>query len=191
MKTVTSKDGTTIAFDQSGEGPVVVLVDGALQYRAFDQGMAQLADCCRRTSPFFTMIVADEATARIRSRMRSSVKSKISKPSSTKWVDRHLCMASPPARRLRWKRRSSSVIRSRNLPCMKLRTTMMRLPSRHGGNTKKLGAVGSRPQRRCSGHFMMLVGARRGCGRNSPEPDVAAVGIGSAHPCLRSYRRPR
>ena len=44
MKTVTSKDGTTIAFDQSGEGPAVILVDGALQYRAFDQGMAQLAD---------------------------------------------------------------------------------------------------------------------------------------------------
>src|SRR4030095_10797659 len=44
MKTVTSKDGTRIAFDQSGEGPVVILVDGALQYRAFDQGMVQLAD---------------------------------------------------------------------------------------------------------------------------------------------------
>ena len=44
MKTVTSKDGTTIAFDQLGQGPVVILVDGALQYRAFDQGMAQLAD---------------------------------------------------------------------------------------------------------------------------------------------------
>ena len=44
MKTVKSKDGTTIAFDQSGKGPVVIFVDGALQYRAFDQGMAQLAD---------------------------------------------------------------------------------------------------------------------------------------------------
>src|SRR4030095_2645926 len=44
MKTVTSKDGTTIAFDQSGNGPAVILVDGALQYRAFDQGMAELAD---------------------------------------------------------------------------------------------------------------------------------------------------
>jgi pimeloyl-ACP methyl ester carboxylesterase len=44
MRTVTSKDGTTIAFDQSGKGPVVILVDGALQYRAFDQGMAQLAE---------------------------------------------------------------------------------------------------------------------------------------------------
>ena len=44
MATVTSKDGTTIAFDQSGKGPLVILVDGALQYRAFDQGMAQLAE---------------------------------------------------------------------------------------------------------------------------------------------------
>src|SRR5512133_2276936 len=44
MRTVTSKDGTTIAFDQSGKGSVVILVDGALQYRAFDQGMAPLAD---------------------------------------------------------------------------------------------------------------------------------------------------
>lgn len=44
MRTVTSKDGTTIAFDQIGKGPVVILVDGALQYRAFDQGMAPLAD---------------------------------------------------------------------------------------------------------------------------------------------------
>jgi pimeloyl-ACP methyl ester carboxylesterase len=43
MRTVTSKDGTTIAFDQSGKGPALILVDGALQYRAFDQGMAQLA----------------------------------------------------------------------------------------------------------------------------------------------------
>ncbi len=44
MKTISSKDGTTIAFDQSGRGPAVILVDGALQYRAFDQGMAPLAD---------------------------------------------------------------------------------------------------------------------------------------------------
>ncbi|MDX6252250.1 MAG: hypothetical protein QOF10_5610 [Kribbellaceae bacterium] len=34
MKTVTSKDGTTIAYDQAGDGPAVVLVDGALCSRA-------------------------------------------------------------------------------------------------------------------------------------------------------------
>ena len=56
MKTVTSKDGTTIAFDQSGQGPVVILVDGALQYRVFDQGMNQLAELL---SPHFTVIHYD------------------------------------------------------------------------------------------------------------------------------------
>jgi pimeloyl-ACP methyl ester carboxylesterase len=56
VKTVTSKDGTTIAFDQSGNGPVVILVDGALQYRAFDQGMAQLEDLL---APHFTVIHYD------------------------------------------------------------------------------------------------------------------------------------
>ena len=56
MKTVTSKDGTTIAFDRWGTGPVVILVDGALQYRAFDQGMAQLAELL---APHFTVIHYD------------------------------------------------------------------------------------------------------------------------------------
>lgn len=56
MRTVTSKDGTTIAFDQSGAGPVAILVAGALQYRAFDQGMAQLADLL---APHFTVIHYD------------------------------------------------------------------------------------------------------------------------------------
>ena len=56
MKTVTSKDGTTIAYDQSGTGPMVILVDGALQYRAFDQGMKELADLL---APHFTVIHYD------------------------------------------------------------------------------------------------------------------------------------
>ena len=35
MPTVTSSDGTSIAYDQAGAGPAVILVDGALCYRAF------------------------------------------------------------------------------------------------------------------------------------------------------------
>jgi len=35
MKTVQSRDGTTIAFDRSGKGQALVLVDGALCYRGF------------------------------------------------------------------------------------------------------------------------------------------------------------
>ena len=34
MNTVVSKDGTTIAYDQRGNGPALVLVDGALCSRA-------------------------------------------------------------------------------------------------------------------------------------------------------------
>ena len=30
MKTLTSSDGTTIAYDKRGEGPALILVDGAL-----------------------------------------------------------------------------------------------------------------------------------------------------------------
>jgi pimeloyl-ACP methyl ester carboxylesterase len=43
MKTVTSADGTTIAFDQTGQGPAIILVGGAIQHRAIDPGTAQLA----------------------------------------------------------------------------------------------------------------------------------------------------
>lgn len=43
MKTVTSKDGTTIAYDQSGEGPALVLVGGAFEQRALDTDTARLA----------------------------------------------------------------------------------------------------------------------------------------------------
>jgi pimeloyl-ACP methyl ester carboxylesterase len=42
MPTVTSKDGTSIAYDRSGAGPTVILVDGALCFRAFGP-MASLA----------------------------------------------------------------------------------------------------------------------------------------------------
>lgn len=56
MKTVTSRDGTTIAFDQWGQGPAVILVSGALQYRAFGQGMMELAELL---TPHFTVIFYD------------------------------------------------------------------------------------------------------------------------------------
>jgi pimeloyl-ACP methyl ester carboxylesterase len=42
MPTVTSRDGTTIAYDVLGDGPAVILVDGALGFRAFG-GSPQLA----------------------------------------------------------------------------------------------------------------------------------------------------
>jgi len=41
MRTVTSKDGTRIAFDQSGEGPAIILVVGAFNDRATGAPLAQ------------------------------------------------------------------------------------------------------------------------------------------------------
>lgn len=52
MNTVKSKDDTTIAFDRSGEGPVLILVDGALQHRAIDPSTVQLASLL---APSFTV----------------------------------------------------------------------------------------------------------------------------------------
>lgn len=40
---VTSKDGTRIAFDRVGDGPGVILVAGAFQFRAFDEPTVELA----------------------------------------------------------------------------------------------------------------------------------------------------
>jgi pimeloyl-ACP methyl ester carboxylesterase len=45
MPTVTSNDGTRIAFDKVGSGPAVILVNGAMSYRrAFDMTLEDLAE---------------------------------------------------------------------------------------------------------------------------------------------------
>jgi pimeloyl-ACP methyl ester carboxylesterase len=56
MKTVQSADGTTIAFDQLGKGPALILVGGALEQRAMDSETAQLAP---RLSEHFTVFHYD------------------------------------------------------------------------------------------------------------------------------------
>ena len=52
MSTVTSKDGTIIAFDRSGEGPALILVGGAFQHRSSDPSTARLAELL---APRFTV----------------------------------------------------------------------------------------------------------------------------------------
>jgi pimeloyl-ACP methyl ester carboxylesterase len=56
VKTVISKDGTSIAFDQSGTGPALIMVHGAFTHRAIDPQAAQLADLL---SPHFTVFHYD------------------------------------------------------------------------------------------------------------------------------------
>jgi pimeloyl-ACP methyl ester carboxylesterase len=55
MPTVTSKDGTTIAFDQMGQGTPLILVDGALCHRSFGPmpGLAPLL------APHFSVYMYD------------------------------------------------------------------------------------------------------------------------------------
>jgi len=55
MKQVQSADGTTIAYNQIGKGPAVILVDGALGSQAFGF-MVPLAN---ELSPHFTVISYD------------------------------------------------------------------------------------------------------------------------------------
>lgn len=53
MRRVPSKDGTTIAFDQSGSGPAIILVGGALSERSAGASLAALL------APHFTVISYD------------------------------------------------------------------------------------------------------------------------------------
>ena len=55
MNTVTSRDGTTIAYENMGQGQALILVDGALCYREFGpmRGIAELLQ------PHFTVTIYD------------------------------------------------------------------------------------------------------------------------------------
>lgn len=53
MSKVTSRDGTTIAYERSGDGPVLILIDGALSYRGFGPS-AGLADALSPHSTVYT-----------------------------------------------------------------------------------------------------------------------------------------
>jgi pimeloyl-ACP methyl ester carboxylesterase len=55
QNTVTSKDGTMIAYSQIGQGPALILVDGALCYRQF--GPSQ--DLAAKLASHFTVITYD------------------------------------------------------------------------------------------------------------------------------------
>lgn len=55
MQTVTSKDGTRIAYEQSGSGQALILIDGAFGYRAFGPNGA----LAKLLAPHFTVYTYD------------------------------------------------------------------------------------------------------------------------------------
>lgn len=52
MHTVTSMDGTKIAYDRVGQGPSLILVTGAFSYRKFP-AQVQLANQLSELASFF------------------------------------------------------------------------------------------------------------------------------------------
>jgi len=55
MNKVTSKDGTEITYETSGQGPALILVDGALCYRSF----GPMRDLAKLLAPKFTVYAYD------------------------------------------------------------------------------------------------------------------------------------
>jgi pimeloyl-ACP methyl ester carboxylesterase len=55
MNTLTSRDGTTIAFDRQGQGPALILVDGALTVHSSGSGL----ELARLLAPHFTVYGID------------------------------------------------------------------------------------------------------------------------------------
>src|SRR5258708_24460637 len=56
MPAVTAKDGTSIGYDAVGEGPALIVVDGATGYRGAFGGGSELA---RLLAPHFTIYTYD------------------------------------------------------------------------------------------------------------------------------------
>lgn len=59
MDKVTSQDGSKIAYDREGEGPAVILVNGALGDRTLDRKFKQMSVISELLSPQFTVINYD------------------------------------------------------------------------------------------------------------------------------------
>ncbi len=55
MSKATSKDGTLIAYEKNGQGPALILVDGALCYRSF----GPMAELSKLLAPHFTVYTYD------------------------------------------------------------------------------------------------------------------------------------
>ena len=79
MNTLKSKDGTAIAFDRQGDGPVLILVDGAVTTRS----SGSKPELAKRLAQHFTVYSYDRrgrGDSGDTSPTRSSGRSKISTP---------------------------------------------------------------------------------------------------------------
>lgn len=80
MSIVTSKDGTTIAFDAWGEGQPLIMIDGATSHRAVNPTNAEVGSCCARSSGSTPTTVAAAARAPTPHPKRCSARSRTLPP---------------------------------------------------------------------------------------------------------------
>ena len=117
MQTVTSKDGTRIAYDKQGNGPPLIVVGGALADRSAG------ADYARLLSPHFTVYTFDGADAAIARHQAlcggardRDIAALIDQPAA-----RRTCLASPSGPRCRSRRRRRLAAKSKSSPSTKRR----------------------------------------------------------------------
>lgn len=113
MKTITSKDGTTIAFDQFGHGAALILAGGALEHRALQTETAKLAAVPMMTQ--FTVIHYDrrgrgDSTDTQPYAVERAIRSCGPQP----WPSQRPC---PRGSTSRWKARRTRSLQKQSLQC--------------------------------------------------------------------------
>ena len=97
MNQVTSKDGTTIAFDRLGDGPPVILVSGGPSIGSRTPASRRSSRPTSRSSTTTAVVAAQAATP---CRMRSNGRSRTSTRSPARPVDPRISTEAPRARPL-------------------------------------------------------------------------------------------
>ena len=131
MDNVTSKDGTTIAFDRLGDGPPVVLVSGGSVDRSSNAPSPTSSPASSRSTTT-TGAAAAPAATRSRTPMQREIED-IDGRASPRPVARRVCTARRPVRRWR-SRPPRRARRSRSSRCGSRRTSSAKpaaAPTRH------------------------------------------------------------
>jgi hypothetical protein len=132
MRSVTSADGTLIAYEQQGSGPALIVIDGAMSTRGSKAALRALL------APQLTVFGYDrrgrgdsgDTLPYAADREIDDIQALIEVAGGTAAL-----YATPPARRSRWTRRYSSVTASPGLPYMNRLTRTTQPPGRRGAAT--------------------------------------------------------
>ena len=181
MDRVTSRDGTTIAFDRVGDGPPVILVCGAMCDRAL---MRPTAEGLARRFTVFNYDRWGRGDSGGTTRRRSSARSKTSAPSSPRSCCTPPLTPCPTGGTVSWRAKSTSYPRGARAGAGRvLRRLRRRAGGRQkvdpGGNEERLCRASSPYLRKVYGQVSSsypcsleeCVTAIQGCSRPAGLPD--------------------